>query len=685
MTALVGPSGTEAPTPATRTGVAGAHTGFRFRPDIEGFRAVGVLLVVLFHASVPHLTGGFVGVDVFFVISGFLICSLLVQEHFRFGDISLRGFYARRARRIIPPAAAVIAASTLVIGFTQGSVDAVRGAVDFGSALLYLANWHFIAQGNNYLAGDASNSPALHLWSLSVEEQFYVVFPLLLVLSFALVRFVRMSAVRIAAAVVGASCAVSLAAGVVLTASDPGYAYLATWARAWQFGAGALLALMLVEPPGRASRRQGLVRSTLSWAGLAAVLAAATWFGPDTPYPGVAALVPTLGSAAVIAGGGGPGSCATLLSSPVMRWIGRLSYSWYLWHWPVLVVAKTWMPDLGLLGRLGLMLAALGLAWLTYAVVERPCMTTTTLRHDVSGSFSLGLAASAIAATCALGPAAYAVHVESADTTAIPITGMTWLNSTVKGGPVTPSASAALHDGPHPGECNLDRSTVVPADCSFGPLSGTPVVLFGDSHAFQWVPALQQMSSHLGWRVSIRTQAGCPVADYAALAGPQARLSDPACIQFRNDVLALVTRSHPRVVIVSSFGGYVQGRDQIARAWAGPLAELASSGARIVYLRDTPKPVSDVPTCVARHLSEWSACTFDRWRPPDPVAERARAGLVANVGVVDMFGYLCPDSHCPAVRGGVLLYRDDSHITATASRLLAPALEAELRKAGVTD
>ena len=184
MTALVGPSGTEAPTPATRTGVAGAHTGFRFRPDIEGFRAVGVLLVVLFHASVPHLTGGFVGVDVFFVISGFLICSLLVQEHFRFGDISLRGFYARRARRIIPPAAAVIAASTLVIGFTQGSVDAVRGAVDFGSALLYLANWHFIAQGNNYLAGDASNSPALHLWSLSVEEQFYVVFPLLLVLSF---------------------------------------------------------------------------------------------------------------------------------------------------------------------------------------------------------------------------------------------------------------------------------------------------------------------------------------------------------------------------------------------------------------------------------------------------------------------------------------------------------------------
>jgi len=263
-----------------------------FRGDVEGMRALAIVAVVLCHAGVGIFAGGYVGVDVFFVISGFLITRLLLGEVERTGTISLRGFYARRARRLLPQSAlllAVVAALSIVL---FSPVRAVEVSGDIFSSALYTANWHFAAQSVDYFSQGQEPSPVLHLWSLAIEEQFYLFWPTVLLLATWRARRRGRSPRPALAATLALACAASLLLGIQLTEAQPVSAYFSSLGRAWELGLGATLALL------GAAALPRLAALALAWAGLGAILYATLAFDALTPFPGLAAVVPTLGAAA---------------------------------------------------------------------------------------------------------------------------------------------------------------------------------------------------------------------------------------------------------------------------------------------------------------------------------------------------------------------------------------------------
>ena len=373
----------------------------RFRPDIEGLRAVAVVLVVLFHAGVPGVAGGYVGVDVFFVISGFLITSLMLREVRRTGRLSLIDFYARRARRILPTAAVVLVTTLLAsyhwLGFLRG--DEIAGDVSWSA--LFAANFRFANVGTDYLASQGAASPVQHFWSLAVEEQFYLVWPAAVVLLIWL-GFRWAVGYWLAAAMVA-----SLAYGVLWQTGT--WSYFSPFSRAWEIGAGCLLALVAT----RLDRIPHRLATVMAGVGLALIVVAAFTYDEMTTFPGYAAALPVFATVLVLAGRGD-----SLLGRRPLVWLGRLSYSFYLWHWPVLVIAEqAYGETLSILIRAALVLGALGLAVVTFFCVEEPIRRSGRLRR--SDVITLSLAAWLIVAPLAVArwttsssPAAEPGHAE---------------------------------------------------------------------------------------------------------------------------------------------------------------------------------------------------------------------------------------------------------------------------------
>jgi peptidoglycan/LPS O-acetylase OafA/YrhL len=342
----------------------------RFRPDIEGLRAVAVIAVVLSHASLG-LRGGYVGVDVFFVISGFLITRQLFEEGNRRGKFSFAKFYARRARRILP-AATVVTVATLVAAYFWAPPLRLAGIARDGlAAALFSVNWRLAAQGTNYFQASSPPSPFQHYWSLSVEEQFYLVWPLLLAVLFLLFRH-RAQRTKALVAVLVALIAASLWASAYITHRSQPYGYFGTHTRVWELALGALLAVTA----DTLRRLPHLVAAIAAWAGLAAIVAACIVFDSNTVYPGVAAVLPVAGAGLIISAGCGAAARfgpEALLKIWPMRWTGKISYSLYLWHWPLLIL----LPDalgrpLGVRGRLIAIAIAVVLSVATYFLIEQP-------------------------------------------------------------------------------------------------------------------------------------------------------------------------------------------------------------------------------------------------------------------------------------------------------------------------
>jgi peptidoglycan/LPS O-acetylase OafA/YrhL len=644
-----------------------------FRSDIEGLRGVAILLVVAFHASVSWLAGGFVGVDVFFVLSGYLITGLLAREVAATGDVDLPEFYARRARRLLPALLVVLLATIALALWLYAPIDQPPIASDARAVALHYGNVLFARSAVNYHA--TSGNPFLHTWSLAVEEQFYLVWPLLFALTGRAYGSTGATSKRLArwVAVVGLA---SFVASVWVTRVAQPWAFFGMPTRIWEFALGGLAALTVTETSEK-SGNKGLV---LQVAGFVAIAMAVFTYHEALPYPGTAALLPAFGAVAVIVGGYlAPASAVSrVLGARVLQWFGRMSYTWYLWHWPLVGLGAVLDWKIGVVGKLAWSAVALGLAVLTNRFIEEPMRRAGAATGTAQRTNGFALGASVAAALIAWGALLLAGQRASSREQ-------------------RPFAAARGDNMSHDCWGSLTENATAP--CVFGDLSSTTkVVLMGDSHAEHWLPAMERIGRERHWKIYAMVKPACPVADIPEMVNARLKRHYVECTAWRRSKLRQILALRPSLVVLSSYDHYIPA-DGEASAWnvtpemwqAGlrrTYALLSSAGIMTVALRDVPDAGFDAPACLSRRANgapfQMRGCRYDlgeSLRPRAIAAQSAAARGLRNVAIVSMNDRVCSRSPCAVVQRGTIVYRDGDHLTAAFSRAEAPVLGARLTAA----
>jgi peptidoglycan/LPS O-acetylase OafA/YrhL len=692
-----------------------AATDGDFRPDLEGLRAVAVALVLLYHAEIPGFPGGFIGVDVFFVLSGFLITRLLVRELASTGTVSLPAFYARRARRLLPAAAVTLLVTAGLSALLLPPLRLGDVGGDIAAAAAYASNLRFAFLATDYLGSDLPPSPVLHFWSLGVEEQFYLFWPAILLVT---------SAAAFAAGAIDRGLRrVTLVLGVVfvgsaivslwLTVAAQPWAFFSLPARAWELALGGLLAM-----PPVAGRIRASFAPLLGWVGLFLVVASGMLITEATPFPGTAAFLPTVGSALVIASGVPEGPVRTgplvwpgrILSLPPMRFLGRISYSLYLWHWPILVLPAVALGPLPIVARVGLSLLAVAVAAASQRWIEDPIRHGRVVGTRPGRVLALAGALTIVVATSAmsLGPIAEArvrptgpvvggsldtVPLPSATAEAPEAAGAATAEPSPSAVPVpadlAPSLANAKDDLPviYSDGCHLDPETTTPGDCVFGDkTSSTTVVLFGDSHAAQWFPALERLAKEHDWRLLSMTKSACTPADVPIWTSLLKR-TYTECATWRDAVLRRLEHERPAMVVVSEARNYIldidgeqSGVDDHEGVWIDglerTLRRIVDFGASPVLIGDTPRMDIDPPVCLSEHVDDASRCATPLASAVDRRSLNRDAKVARALGItfIDPTPWVCFTDPCIAVNGRFLVFRDTHHLAATYSRALAPRL-----------
>lgn len=628
----------------------------KFRNGIEGLRGIAVLLVVLAHARLAYLPGGYVGVDVFFVLSGFLITGVLQRELQASGRIDIRAFYARRIRRLLPAFSVMLIASAglalwLLPRSTWGAqAEAARWAA------LWSSNLFFAASDSGYFDQGAEANLYLHTWSLSAEEQFYLIWPALVGFAWTLGRQ------RGTAAVVWAMVALGFAATVAMTALQPLQAYYQMPCRLWQLALGAGVQVSF----GQARLSVRGVHAARA-VGCLSLAVAAVWLAPDrVSYPGAWALLPTLGAALLLLSGPDRWRDVWLDTKP-LRFLGRVSYSWYLWHWPILVLA------FALFGRtapIGMAAAALSLlpAWLSWKWVEQRVRYMD--RGDSAIWLLSGLLMSAVLAYAAMGWERAAAVPSPAGTRSQAL--------------LATLAAPALYRQPGCDEWfHADR--LVPCTLVHAPAASAPtVVLAGDSVAAQWSSALEPIAKARGWNLVVLTKSSCPMIDHPFVY-PRINRRYVECERWRDRVVAYLHQQPVALLVYGSSAAYAIDPGDWERGTRLFLDRIEGTAQRTVLLAPTPLLPFDAPQCVQAHPAQSGrtapecSVPLQQVRPGALVAslQRAVAGR-PSVRLVDLSESVCPQQTCSAERDGLLLYRDGQHLNANYVRRLVPALQAAL-------
>ena len=655
----------------------GATSGGRlpYRSDIEGMRAVAILMVVLYHAGWRLFGGGFFGVDAFFVLSGFLITGIAVDEIERTGTLSLTNFWARRARRLLP-AAAVLTAFVLVADvvlrispFIQSWIaDSARAFAVYGSNILYAV------RSTDYFGRLATRDPLLHTWSLSVEEQFYLFFAPLLLASAVWARRLNAERFRYRLAWVGGVLTVlSFAGCLLLIRRYPVIAFYVLPARAWEFGLGALAYLLVRRGPALSAA----TREALAALGLAALVVAGMLLSDDRVSPlGAASVVPTLGTAVLLVCGASPyrTRVAGLLSAAPMRVVGRLSYSWYLWHWPFMVYLRELVREPSLPLSLAVALLSLVPAAITYHLVEQPVRFSPRLARRVVPVLAGAVVLAVMTYAGAVGAKRYADGVVSSPRLA-------------------PVLAARAMPRIYADGCQLQLLATESPPCEYGPArNDTTVVLFGDSHAAHWFPALDSVAALRGWKLVNLTKTGCP-ATSVTVTNLGRRYFE--CDAWRARALERIVRLRPTLVVFSNDKTYrvvvgdtllladssVAALHQWRRGLATTIRALRASGAQIAMIADTPQPSGDVPQCLIKYGGDASRCDS---APQESInrlaAATERIAIRENRGVdyIDLTNRICEPDVCPTVRNGIVRYSDSNHLSVQFAGSLAPVLSVAL-------
>ena len=669
------------------------------RRDIQALRAVAVLAVVAYHYAPSRLPGGFVGVDVFFVISGFLITThLMARPPARPADFAR--FWARRVLRLIPPVVIVILATLAATVLLLPAGLWRRLSVEGLTSMFYVQNWRLIADATDYLNAQAAPSPFQHFWSLSVEEQYYIGWPFLVALLGAL--SIRQRAARRPWIFFGGFLVpvlVSFGFGLALTFSAPATAYFSTFTRLWELGVGSLLAAAYPRWSAALRSRPG-VRVGLLWGGLAGIVVACFVITGQTPFPGVAALLPTVACALVI-----------LADDPVHRlnprrlshsrpvqFVGDTSYALYLWHWPLIVLIPYAVNRPLLWGeRIGVLVLALAAAAASTFALENPVRRTRFLLERSGRILLAGALASSLVVAAAV---PILRRVDSATTTTADVI-------RAKGEAGDPCFGAGAADPANhcpanppllttPEFAKADTSAALGAclnwppypkliTCTMGQTQAPTrtIALYGNSHAGHWLPALEELARRHRWRIDTFVIGVCQPSLHdqrlpGAMAGMTPERVRDRCREVQDEALGQLSSGRYDTVVMSTMDRFSD-----PAIFLDTFTRITSAGTRIMVIRDTPAPMDQQnwpPDCIARNLANPAACqgSPQAWVGRDALAEATQLAASAEIALVGVNHLLCTDTVCPPVLGGVIVYADYNHLTATMARTLAPYIEPTL-------
>jgi len=605
-------------------------------PQIQGLRALAALLVTIFHAK--FVSGGFIGVDIFYVISGYLITGLILREIENTGTLNLRLFYQRRIKRLLPTSVFVLFATAIVGYFVLPAITRDALGRDLFAAATYVSNYLFAWWENDYQNLDATPSPFIHYWSLAVEEQFYVVWPILILI---LSRFGK----RALLYGVGAITAASLILSIQQTQSSPIWAFYSLPTRAWELGIGALL--LFIPTSFWRSR-------FLPWLGAIGLAVGALIFDENTAFPGINALLPVISTAALIGSiSQWPRFFNDLSNNRISQWLGAISYPLYLWHWPALVLPSSALGrPLSINERMICILVTILLAHWTSKYIEQP------LRHrNIAGTKVFLFFVSTTLISLGAGLA-----ISSTATSIISIKGTDYKFDLVD---VMKKPSIYIDS------CHVNYGEPESGECTYGDInSKTTIVLYGDSHAAQWFPALEVLANERGFKLVSLTKSACPSVDVPR--DDRGAFKAVDCDQWRVNSIARIQELAPTAVIMSNFQYFTPPSEYPDRDkwWSDGqsrlLSSLRGSSDHLIYINDTPHPSRDIPNCLASRNSNSCDST-----------EKTPVQIISGFKKIDPTPWLCTDV-CPAFLDGYVVYRDASHLTVDAALALKGQLEAAL-------
>ncbi|MRJ77714.1 acyltransferase family protein [Aeromicrobium sp. SMF47] len=680
------------------------------RPEIQALRAGAALLVVLYHLWPGRLPGGFMGVDVFFVISGFLITAHLAREAETTGRIRLGRFWARRARRLLPAAYLVLATSALAVYLWMPLLNWGQNFREILASALYFQNWRLAFDAVDYLAAENAPSVAQHYWTLSVEEQFYVAWPLIVLASILLAARIGARRLTTVTVVVAAVTIASFGYSWWMTYDNVSFAYFSTFTRAWEFGAGALLALLTLRAaPGRRRTHPVTphVAALVSWAGIAVLVYCGLELTGSTPFPGTAALLPVLATVAVIAAGMPDSRLSPrwIIERRFVQWTGDISYPLYLWHWPPIVLLPVILGhELGFWPRVGILVATFAAAALTKRYVEDPVRTGRKLgiqRSTVTFAFT-SVAAACLAAACLGGVQHANAEADRAEQLKENITKDTPrcfgaasmdpdqpCDNPELDGLLVPDTTAIRRDNPNYPGCQTSDNEVR-TTCTFGdPKDPTlpHVVVIGDSHARALLPAFVPMAKEGKLFLEVQVKAGC---NWSSNPHPNPdRTIAEGCYEWRDNVNAYLLKKADDIDLIVT-GALAHPRpatgpkEQVA-GFATTWRPLAERGVPIVAFRDNTAQPVDTNDCLALEgtiTPDSCALPRDKAFPNfDPLVGAAKE--IKGARLYDFTRFYCDDEKCPAVIGGVNVYRDRTHVSKTYMATMKPYIEQRLDEDGL--
>ena len=627
--------------------------------------------MVLDHAGLTFVGGGYVGVDVFFVLSGFLITGLLLRQAGRDGRVRLTDFYVRRARRILPAAVLTLVVTDVAALLLLNLVRAREAVSDSVWAAFFMANVHFAQAGSDYFAQGQPPSPVQHYWTLAVEEQFYLVWPVVLavVLGVAFLRR-RLLWIVLAAAVA------SLAWSIHSTATDAAYAYFSTATRAWELALGAALAIAAPR-----------LRGAAAWLGLALICTAAVAFSDSTPFPGYAALLPAIGSALVIVAA--PGGASRLLSLAPFRYVGDRSYAFYLWHWPVLVIAAEYVGhDLSTAVRLGLLAGAFGLSILSYGLYENPIRKmswrpqTGALLWPASAAVILAVAVPILVslnaratrisdAAAAVRPAELAGETIAAHSSWTPLPAVAQAVSAAKRNadlpwPLTPAVTDLRSDFyAFPAGCAAGRGQTSSTVCHLGASGAAKTIaVIGDSHAQMWMPTILRMARRDGWEVVPFVKVGCVPTKWL-------HTTDWGCTVWYRWALGRAAKLHPGVTLIAASWADDPHPTTAVRAVAALIGRVKRFSATTIVIGDSPHQHRNPVDCLLASAATMRTCTARASLAElQTDASVASAATRDGVGFIKVTGWFCARAStvailCPLVVNRTISWIDLGHISET--------------------